>query len=34
MPIEDIAWATRVLDRATEQDIGVELPLWETPAMS
>jgi len=34
MPIEDIAWATRVLDRAAEQGIGIELPLWETPAMS
>ena len=34
MPIEDVAWATRVLDRATERGIGIELPLWKIPAMS
>jgi N-[(2S)-2-amino-2-carboxyethyl]-L-glutamate dehydrogenase len=34
MPIEDVAWATRVLDRATELGVGIELPLWDTPAMS
>ena len=34
MPIEDVAWATRVLERADAQGIGLQLPLWETPALS
>ncbi|MGV8966543.1 MAG: tyramine oxidase subunit B [Cellulomonas sp.] len=34
MPIEDVAWATRVLDRAIELGIGIELPLWDVPVMA
>ncbi|MGP6172757.1 tyramine oxidase subunit B [Corynebacterium sp. A21] len=33
MPVEDVAWATDVLARARELDIGTMLNLWETPVL-
>ncbi|MGM0951904.1 MAG: tyramine oxidase subunit B [Pseudomonadota bacterium] len=33
MPVEDVAWATRVYQNALERGIGVKLNLWDTPAM-
>lgn len=33
MPIEDVAWATEVYRNATKNGIGVELPLWASPAL-
>ena len=34
LPIEDVAWGTQLYRNALERGIGVELPLWETPAMA
>lgn len=34
MPIEDVAWATVVHRNAREQGIGIELPLWDSPALA
>ncbi len=34
MPIEDIAWASQVYQRARERRIGIELPLWDVPVMA
>lgn len=33
MPIEDVAWSTEIYRRAIEQGIGVDLPLWDSPAL-
>lgn len=33
LPIEDVAWATVVYRNAIERGIGVNLNLWETPAL-
>ena len=33
MPVEDVAWATRVYRKAVEMGIGVKLNLWDTPAL-
>lgn len=33
MPVEDVAWATRVYRNAVRDGIGVKLNLWDTPAM-
>lgn len=33
MPVEDVAWATRVYQNAIEKGIGVKLNLWDTPEM-
>ena len=33
MPVEDVAWATRVYRTAVEKGIGVKLNLWDTPAL-
>jgi ornithine cyclodeaminase len=33
MPVEDVAWATKVYRNAIEKGIGVKLNLWDTPAM-
>ncbi|WP_417526571.1 tyramine oxidase subunit B [Marinomonas shanghaiensis] len=33
MPVEDVAWATKVYRNAVEQKIGVKLNLWETPVL-
>lgn len=34
MPIENVAWATVVYRKAKELGIGVELPLWDVPALA
>lgn len=34
MPIEDVAWATEVYRTAKEKGIGVELPVWDAPALA
>ncbi|MCI1747193.1 MAG: tyramine oxidase subunit B [Acidipropionibacterium sp.] len=34
MPIEDVAWATEVYRTAKKKGIGVELPVWDTPALA
>lgn len=34
LPVEDVAWASRVYDHAIENGIGTELLLWETPALA
>lgn len=34
MPVEDVAWATRVYDRARELGLGTTLNLWESPALA
>ncbi len=34
MPVEDVAWGTRVYRRAKERGIGIELNLWDAPALS
>lgn len=34
MPVEDVAWAHSVFTRAEAEDLGVKLPLWETPALA
>jgi len=33
MPVEDVAWATKIYHNALEQNIGVKLNLWETPEL-
>jgi ornithine cyclodeaminase len=33
MPVEDVAWATRVYRNAIEKGIGVRLHLWDTPVL-
>lgn len=33
IPVEDVAWATRVYRNAVRDGIGVKLNLWDTPAM-
>ncbi|MCV2401911.1 tyramine oxidase subunit B [Marinomonas sp. C2222] len=33
MPVEDVAWATKIYRNALENDIGVKLNLWETPEL-
>lgn len=33
MPVEDVAWATKVYRNAIAQNIGVKLNLWETPVL-
>ena len=34
MPVEDVAWATRVYRNAIERGIGTPLNLWDTPALA
>ncbi|UOQ57553.1 tyramine oxidase subunit B [Leucobacter allii] len=34
MPVEDVAWATRVYRNALRDGIGTKLNLWETPALA
>lgn len=34
MPVEDVAWGTVVYRNAVERGIGVELELWDTPALA
>lgn len=34
MPVEDVAWATKIYRNALEKGIGVKLNLWETPVLS
>lgn len=34
MPVEDVAWATVIYEKALEQGIGVKLNLWDAPALS
>lgn len=34
MPVEDVAWATRVYRNALRDGIGTTLNLWETPALA
>ena len=34
MPVEDVAWAHELYNRAVEQGIGTTLNLWETPTLS
>lgn len=34
MPVEDVAWGTVVYRNAVARDIGVELPLWDTPVLA
>ncbi len=34
MPVEDVAWGTRVYRNAIEKGIGVSLNLWDEPIMS
>ena len=33
MPVEDVAWAHRLMERAEADDLGVRLPVWEEPAL-
>lgn len=33
MPVEDVAWATRVYQNAVKQGIGVALNLWDEPVL-
>lgn len=33
MPVEDVAWATKIYRNAIKQGIGVSLNLWDTPAL-
>jgi len=33
MPVEDVAWATKIYRNALEKGIGVTLNLWETPEL-
>ena len=33
MPVEDVAWATKIYRTAREKKIGVTLNLWETPVL-
>ena len=34
MPVEDVAWGTVVYRNAVERGIGVELDLWDAPALA
>jgi ornithine cyclodeaminase len=34
MPVEDVAWATRVYRNAVERGIGTKLKLWDKPALA
>lgn len=34
MPVEDVAWATRVLENARERGVGVSLNLWDAPVLA
>lgn len=34
MPVEDVAWATKVYRNAVRNGIGTSLNLWDTPAMA
>ncbi|MFV0576957.1 MAG: tyramine oxidase subunit B [Vibrio sp.] len=34
MPVEDVAWATKVYRNAIERGIGISLNLWDTPVLS
>ena len=34
MPVEDVAWGTKVYRTALERGIGTQLNLWETPALA
>lgn len=34
MPVEDVAWATKVYRNAVERGIGTKLNLWETPELA
>ena len=34
MPVEDVAWATRVYERARTLGIGTSLNLWNTPVLA
>ena len=34
MPVEDVAWATKVYRNAVERGIGTRLNLWETPELA
>jgi ornithine cyclodeaminase len=34
MPVEDIAWASKVYQNALERGIGTDLLLWDSPAMA
>ncbi|BFM50512.1 tyramine oxidase subunit B [Marinomonas sp. THO17] len=33
MPVEDVAWATKIYRNALEKGIGVKLNLWDTPVL-
>ncbi|WP_264193499.1 tyramine oxidase subunit B [Mangrovibacter yixingensis] len=33
MPVEDVAWATKIYHNAVENQIGVTLNLWQTPEL-
>ena len=33
MPVEDVAWATKIYRNALDKGIGVKLNLWDTPAL-
>lgn len=33
MPVEDVAWATKIYRNAVEKDIGVKLNLWNEPEL-
>ncbi|GAB2601277.1 tyramine oxidase subunit B [Nitrincola alkalisediminis] len=33
MPVEDVAWATKIYRTACEKNIGVPLNLWDTPVL-
>jgi len=33
MPVEDVAWATRIYRNALEKGIGVKLNLWDEPVL-
>ena len=33
MPVEDVAWATKIYRNAIDKGIGVKLNLWDTPAL-
>lgn len=34
MPVEDVAWATKIYRNAVEKGIGVSLNLWDEPVLS
>ncbi len=34
MPVEDVAWGTRLLVAAEEQDLGTRLTLWDAPVLA